>query len=101
MEKNGRIDPASWFAELCEGGRQWPEDAPGRRKEAKADKPKDYEPAATLQEFLPRCRTFDSGLSATIQQNTPGRCADIAIAFSCQKAQLGSIHEALRRRNRN
>src|SRR5690242_11005789 len=33
------------------GGRHWPKGAPQRRIEAKADKPKDYEPARILPEF--------------------------------------------------
>lgn len=66
-----RVDPASWCAELREGGRHWPV---GRKDHAaaKADKPKDNEPFNTVQEFTQCRRTFAQN------QQTGDKYMDIA-----------------------
>jgi hypothetical protein len=67
--------------------------------EAKADKPKGYEPAYTLQELPPCCRTFATGIICrNSTKHLPAR-PGIAIAFSRQKAHREPSHDALRRRN--
>ena len=52
-------EPAPWFVKLCEGERRWhQENAQGERTNAKADKPKGYEPGRSLHKFVWRRWTF-------------------------------------------
>jgi hypothetical protein len=56
-----QVLPASWFAELCEGGRHGRKARREAAHGAKADKPKRYEPLPRLQDPGPCCRTFAPG----------------------------------------
>jgi hypothetical protein len=68
-DKNRQVGPASWFADFARVADSGPKERRSGAKEAKADKPKGYEPDCTLQEFPSGCRTFAGGVTPAIQQN--------------------------------